>query len=124
MARTAREPRLDERGIQMVAKGPCHHDETPFHIPCIGRARAGPDRSRTRLLRCGPGIRGVWAGGSHEGWLADGIGDEAFAGKGQLMVRKGQTCLLISVVDRRGVRGGAKELQAEKTLAALALGRM
>ena len=54
----------------------------------------------------------------------NGIGDEAFAGKGQLMVRKGQTGLLISVGDRRGVRGGAKELQAEKTLAALALGRM
>ena len=52
----------------------------------------------------------------------NGVGDEAFAAKGQLAVRKGQTGLIIDVGQARG--GGAKELQAEKTLAALALGRL
>ena len=52
----------------------------------------------------------------------NGIGDEAFAAKGQLAVRKGQTGLIIDVGQARG--GGAKELQAEKTLAALAVGRL
>jgi hypothetical protein len=51
-----------------------------------------------------------------------GLGDEAFAAKGQLTVRKGQTGLIIDVGQNRG--GGAKELQAEKTLATLALGRL
>lgn len=52
----------------------------------------------------------------------NGLGDEAFAAKGQLTVRKGQTGLIIDVGQARG--GGAKELQAEKTLAALVLGRI
>jgi len=52
----------------------------------------------------------------------DGVGDEAFAAKGQLAVRKGQTGLILDVGQARG--GGAKELRAEKALAALALGRM
>jgi hypothetical protein len=51
-----------------------------------------------------------------------GVGDEAFAAKGQLAVRKGQTGLIIDVGQARG--GGDKELQAEKTLAVLALGRL
>jgi hypothetical protein len=55
-----------------------------------------------------------------------GIGDEAFSAKGQLMIRKGQTGLLvgISAGDRQNKRVAAKELEAEKTLAALALGRL
>lgn len=52
----------------------------------------------------------------------EGVGDEAFAAKGQLAVRKGQTGLILDVGQARG--GGAKELRAEKTLAALALDRM
>lgn len=51
-----------------------------------------------------------------------GVGDEAFAAKGQLAVRKGQTGLILDVGQARG--GGAKELRAEKALADLALGRM
>ena len=55
-----------------------------------------------------------------------GIGDEAFSAKGQLMIRKGQTGLLvgISAGDRQNSRVAAKELQAEKSLAVLALGRL
>lgn len=51
-----------------------------------------------------------------------GLGDEAFAAKGQLTVRSGHTGIIIDVGQARG--GGAKELQAEKTLAALVLGRL
>jgi hypothetical protein len=55
-----------------------------------------------------------------------GVGDEAFTAKGQLHVRKGQMGLLVGVTlgDRQNVRIAAKALQTEKTLAALALGRM
>lgn len=52
----------------------------------------------------------------------NGIGDEAFAAKGQLAVRKGRTGLILDVGQARG--GGPKELQAEKALAVLALDRM
>ena len=52
----------------------------------------------------------------------NGVGDEAFAAKGQLYVRKGQTGVNIDVGQTRG--GGAKELQAEKGLAALAVSRL
>lgn len=51
-----------------------------------------------------------------------GVGDEAFLAKGQLAVRKGNTGLIVDVGQARG--GGAKELNAEKALAALALGRL
>jgi hypothetical protein len=51
-----------------------------------------------------------------------GIGDEAFAAKGQLAVRKGQTGLIIDVGQARG--GGTPELEAEKALAVHALGRI
>ena len=51
-----------------------------------------------------------------------GLGDEAFAAKGQLTVRKGEAQLIIDVGQARG--GGAKELEAEKSLAVLALGRL
>jgi hypothetical protein len=51
-----------------------------------------------------------------------GLGDEAFAAKGQLTVRKGETQLIVDVGQARG--GGAKELEAEKSLAVLALGRL
>ena len=56
----------------------------------------------------------------------NGVGDEAFTAKGQLHIRKGQMGLLIGVSlgDRQNVRVAAKELQAEKTLATLALGRL
>ncbi len=56
----------------------------------------------------------------------DGIGDEAFGAKGQLMIRKGQAGLLVGVTlgDRQNARVAAKQLQTEKTLAALALGRL
>jgi hypothetical protein len=56
----------------------------------------------------------------------NGIGDEAFTAKGQLHIRKGQIGLLVGITlgDRQNVRIAAKALQAEKTLAALALGRM
>ena len=55
-----------------------------------------------------------------------GIGDEAFSAKGQLMIRKGQTGLLVglSAGDRQNKRVAARQLEAEKTLAALALGRL
>jgi len=52
----------------------------------------------------------------------NGVGDEAFAAKGQLYVRKGQVGVNIDVGQARG--GGAKELQAEKRLAALAVSRL
>ena len=52
----------------------------------------------------------------------DGVGDEAFIAKGQLAARKGQTGLIIDVGQARG--GGAKEVAAEKALAAHALGRI
>jgi hypothetical protein len=52
----------------------------------------------------------------------DGVGDEAFIAKGQLAARKGQTGLIIDVGQARG--GGAKEAEAEKALAAQALGRI
>ena len=51
-----------------------------------------------------------------------GLGDEAFAAKGQLTIRKGETQLIVDVGQARG--GGAKELESEKALAALALGRL
>jgi hypothetical protein len=51
-----------------------------------------------------------------------GVGDEAFAAKGQLAVRKGKTGLIIDVGQARG--GGAPELKAEKGLAAHALRRI
>lgn len=51
-----------------------------------------------------------------------GVGDEAFAAKGQLAVRKGAVGLIIDVGQNRG--GGPKELQAERSLATLALGRI
>ncbi|MEO5903868.1 MAG: hypothetical protein ABIQ55_07655 [Gemmatimonadaceae bacterium] len=51
-----------------------------------------------------------------------GIGDGAFHAKGQIAVLKGQTGLIIDVGQARG--GGAKELNAEKGLALLAIGRM
>jgi len=51
-----------------------------------------------------------------------GLGDEAFAAKGQLSMRKGGTAIIIDVGQARG--GGAKELAAEKTLASLVLSRM
>ena len=51
-----------------------------------------------------------------------GLGDEAFAAKGQLAVRKGQTGLIIDVAQARV--GGAKELNAEKSVAVLALARL
>jgi hypothetical protein len=55
-----------------------------------------------------------------------GIGDEAFSAKGQLMIRKGQTGLLVGVSggDGQNVRVAAKHLQAEKALAAAALNRL
>ena len=52
----------------------------------------------------------------------DDVGDEAFAAKGQLYVRKGQVGVNVDVGQARG--GGAKELKAEKGLAILALGRL
>jgi hypothetical protein len=51
-----------------------------------------------------------------------GVGDEAFLAKGQLAIRKGQTGLIIDVGQARG--GGARELQKEKNLGVLAVGRM
>lgn len=51
-----------------------------------------------------------------------GVGDEAFVAKGQLVVRKGQTGLIIDVGQARG--GGPREVAAEKTLAAHAVGRI
>jgi hypothetical protein len=51
-----------------------------------------------------------------------GVGDEAFAAKGQLAMRKGTVGVIIDVGQNRG--GGPKELQAEKALAVLALGRI
>ena len=51
-----------------------------------------------------------------------GLGDEAFAAKGQLAIRKGQTGLIVDVGQARG--GGVKELKAERALAALAIGRL
>ena len=51
-----------------------------------------------------------------------GVGDEAFHAKGQIAVRKGQTGLIIDVGQARG--GGTKELNAEKKLALLAVGRL
>lgn len=64
--------------------------------------------------------------GSTDYQNVDGIGDEAFAAKGQLMIRKGQTGLLISVSlgDKQNVRIATRALQAEKALASLALGRL
>jgi hypothetical protein len=55
-----------------------------------------------------------------------GVGDEAFTAKGQLMVRKGQTGLLVGVSlgDRQNSRIALQQLQSAKRLAALALGRM
>jgi hypothetical protein len=50
-----------------------------------------------------------------------GVGDEAFLAKGQLAVRKGQSGFIVDVGQARG--GDAKELNAEKALATLALGR-
>jgi hypothetical protein len=50
------------------------------------------------------------------------LGDEAFAAKGQLAIRKGQTGLIVDVGQARG--GGPRELKAEKALAALAIGRL
>jgi hypothetical protein len=52
----------------------------------------------------------------------DGVGDEAFAAKGQLATRKGQTGFIVDVGQARG--GGAPELEAEKVLAGHAIGRM
>ena len=52
----------------------------------------------------------------------EGVGDEAFAAKGQLAVRKGQTGFIVDVGQARG--GGAPELEAEKVLASHAIGRM
>jgi hypothetical protein len=52
----------------------------------------------------------------------DGVGDEAFAAKGQLAARKGQTGFIVDVGQARG--GGAPELEAEKVLASHAIGRM
>jgi len=51
-----------------------------------------------------------------------GVGDEAFLAKGQLAIRKGQTGLIVDVGQARG--GGARELQKEKSLGLLAVGRM
>jgi len=51
-----------------------------------------------------------------------GVGDAAFAAKGQLAVRRGQTGLIIDVGQARG--GGDAELAAERALAMLALGRL
>lgn len=51
-----------------------------------------------------------------------GVGDEAFLAKGQLALRKGESGFIVDVGQARG--GGAKELQAEKSLATLALGRI
>ncbi len=51
-----------------------------------------------------------------------GVGDEAFAAKGQLYVRQGQSGLNVDIGQARG--GGAKELDGEKRLALIALGRM
>jgi hypothetical protein len=51
-----------------------------------------------------------------------GVGDEAFAAKGQLAARKGETGLIVDVGQARG--GGARELEAEKVLAAHAIGRI
>lgn len=60
---------------------------------------------------------------SESGYQAvEGVGDEAFIAKGQLAARKGQTGLIIDVGQARG--GGAKEVEAEKTLAKHAFGRM
>ena len=50
------------------------------------------------------------------------LGDEAFLAKGQLAARKGQSGLIVDVGQARG--GGPREVTAEKTLAAHALGRM
>jgi hypothetical protein len=52
----------------------------------------------------------------------DGVGDEAFAAKGQLAIRKGHTGLIVDVGQARG--GGKPELDAEKGLAKRAVGRM
>jgi hypothetical protein len=51
-----------------------------------------------------------------------GLGDEAFAAKGSLVVRKGETVLHVDVGQARG--GGAPELRAEQRLALLAVGRL
>ena len=51
-----------------------------------------------------------------------GVGDDAFLAKGQLAVRKGEVGLIVDVGQARG--GGAKELQKEKGLALLAIGRL
>jgi hypothetical protein len=50
-----------------------------------------------------------------------GVGDEAFLAKGQLAFRKGQSGFIVDVGQARG--GGVKELNAEKGLARLAIGR-
>lgn len=52
----------------------------------------------------------------------DGVGDEAFAAKGQLAARKGHPGFIVDVGQAR--RGGAPELAAEKVLASQAIGRM
>jgi hypothetical protein len=52
----------------------------------------------------------------------DGVGDEAFAAKGQLAARRGQTGFIVDVGQARG--GGAPELEAEKVLASHAIERM
>ena len=52
----------------------------------------------------------------------DGVGDEAFIAKGQLAARQGNTGLIVDVGQARG--GGLKEEEAEKALAARALGRL
>jgi hypothetical protein len=60
---------------------------------------------------------------SEPGYLSvDGIGDEAFAAKGQLAARKGRMGFIVDVGQARG--GGTPELEAEKVLASHAIGRM
>jgi len=86
----------------------------------------GSEVSITRF-ELGSDARGLFAGyrqslvSKSDYQNVKGVGDEAFLAKGQLALRKGQSGFIIDVGQARG--GGAKELNAEKALATLALGR-
>src|SRR4029079_2996400 len=69
---------------------------------------------------CGQYRKSLASGSDYQS--VDKVGDEAFAAKGQLAARKGHTGLIVDVGQARG--GGAPELEAEKVLAGLAIGRM
>lgn len=73
-----------------------------------GRATFGRHR---RALAAEPGFRAVV-----------GVGDEAFAARGRLNVRRGNTGIVIDVAQPRGTT--PREAAAERSLAAMAVARM